>query len=138
MEVDRPDSVEVVEFKEVNKDGRRRIDEAPFNDCSVQFFQIGPKRDPLGNHYHGHKDEVFVLTYGRGVFRSAPVNERGEICGPIRTEQISAGWCMKVPRNNTHRFDLEEGSCMFCFSSSPYKHGGDISCPISDDDSPSK
>lgn len=106
----------------VHEDERRSIAEfdSPAGGFSVQSFQIKESQIPLGNHYHGDKDEIFVITEGRGIVFFAEVNRDKFKAKDIFSRIVSAGSVIKIPAYTAHALVLKTGSKMICFSTKPF------------------
>ncbi len=100
-------------------DERRIIDDCNLNECGIQHFYI-KSTEPLGNHYHKNKQEVFVIVEGKGIFTYLPLNHEGKPLGKQKTISVKKGNVIKVDPFTAHAFRLNIGSTMWCFSSAPF------------------
>ncbi|HEY9690759.1 MAG TPA: hypothetical protein V6D15_00970 [Oculatellaceae cyanobacterium] len=100
-------------------DERRIIDDCNLNGCGIQHFYI-KSSEPLGNHYHKNKREVFVIVEGKGIFTYLPLNQEGKPIGKQKTIPVKTGNVIKVAPFTAHAFRLNIGSTMWCFSSAPF------------------
>ena len=104
-------------LRAVHEDARRTILEEEFPDEPLSLQrQIIKDRLPLGNHYHEHKREVFVVLAGGGMVRYARVGEDGRPEEVQQREDIGPGSVIVVPARVAHAFLLQPGSELLCFS----------------------
>lgn len=114
----------------VSKDARREIKEFEFSDSAFNDFTIRGDAEPVGQHYHREKTEVFYFIEGGGVLYSAMVNDEGTITGEVEELEIKPGTVVKIPPYRTHRFDLKPGTRFVAHSSRPFDPDDMPSCPI--------
>jgi mannose-6-phosphate isomerase-like protein (cupin superfamily) len=100
-----------------HEDDRRLLVEmqaGEFKACKV----VVAKRDcVLGNHYHAHKDERFLLVKG-GATRVV-IGDNQWLC-------IEAPYEWDVPRGVPHSFELIAGSVMVGTATKEYEAGDEI------------
>ena len=126
-------SEEGVQFGTLNvvaNDERREIREREFPDSSVQLFVVKDGTQPLGQHYHRKKVEIFYFTEGGGIIYTAQVNSVGEIVGEVKKFEVVPGVIIRIPPYHTHRFDLLPGTRFVAFSSKPFDQKDMPSCTI--------
>ena len=109
-------TIKLGSLQPVHEDGRRAILEQQFEDerLSIQRLKI-KDRVPLGNHYHRHRREVFVVLVGRGTLSCAGVGEDGRP-GAVQQHPVGPGAVFVVPPYVAHAFVLAPGSELLCFS----------------------
>ena len=100
-------------------DERRIIYDCNLNECGIQHFYI-KSTEPLGNHYHKNKQEVFVIVQGEGIFAYLPLTQEGKPIGKQKIIPVKTGNVIKVAPFTAHAFRLNIGSTMWCFSSAPF------------------
>jgi len=104
-------------FQPVHEDARRTILEEQFPGESLSLQRLIIKdRVPLGNHYHEHKREVFVVLRGGGMVRYARVGEDGRPEDVRQRDDLGPGSVIVVPARVAHAFLLEPGSELLCYS----------------------
>lgn len=115
-----------MEFILAHENSIRKIEECNTDDFSIQRFTIYDKF-PLGNHYHNRKHETFKIVRGGGkvtVVRGEKI-ETLDI-GPVPNTRLREdktllpGSVVHIAPGDAHRFILEPGSVMLCFSSEPF------------------
>lgn len=104
-------------FQAVHEDARRTILEQEFPDEPLSLQrQLIKDRLPLGNHYHEHKREVFVVLSGGGMVRYARVGADGRPEEVQQRDDVAPGSVIVVPARVAHAFLLEPGSELLCYS----------------------
>ena len=110
-------TVRVGHLRPVHDDARRTIKEQEFAEEPLSIpRQTIKDRIPLGNHYHEHRREVFVVLRGGGMMRHAPVEDDGRPGVVTRRDDVAAGDVIVVPPRVAHAFVLEPGSELLCYS----------------------
>ncbi len=103
-------------FQPVHEDARRAIHEHEFPEEPLSLqHQVIKERLPLGNHFHAHKREVFVVLRGSGYVRYAAVDAAGDAEEPSQRD-VGPGSVVVVPPRVAHAFLLEPGSELICYS----------------------
>lgn len=87
----------------VHEDSRRKLIEWASGSFQVAKALVAKCCCSVGDHYHRHKDESFLLLSGRASVI---------IVGDKEWRDVSAPFACEVPRNTYHRFDLEAGSVL--------------------------
>ena len=109
-------------LKSVKEDGRRKIEEFSSleGDFSIQLFTILSEQ-PLGDHYHEEKDEIFVILEGSGKLVTDSIDKEAWGGGRyLNSCELKIGSVVLVKKRVAHRFILEPGSKMICFSSKAF------------------
>lgn len=103
-------TVRIGRFQPVHEDARRAIQEQEFPEEPLSLqHQVIKARLPLGNHFHAHKREVFVVLRGAGHVRYAAVDAEGN-AGEATEHDVGPGSVVVVPPRVAHAFLLEPGS----------------------------
>lgn len=118
--IDNVEPIELGLMQFGHGDERRIINDCNLNECGIQHFYI-KSIEPLGNHYHKNKQEVFVIVEGKGIFTYLPLNQQGKPIGTQKTISVTTGNVIKVAPFTAHAFRLKIGSTMWCFSSAPFE-----------------
>lgn len=114
----------------VSSDARRDIHEVAFAESAFQEFIVRDVTNPLGQHFHKEKFEVFYFLEGGGTIRTAEVDPYGRITGEVKSFAVASGSAIKIPPWHTHRFDLVPDTRFIAFSSKPFDPNDMTSCPI--------
>ncbi len=86
-----------------HEDSRRLLLEWANGDFKVAKALIAKAGCVVGDHYHKHKDEHFLLLSGRA---------NRVVIGDWQRENVDAPVVLDVPRGAYHLFDLSEGSVL--------------------------
>ncbi len=114
----------------VSSDARRDIREVSFTESALQEFTVRDVTNPLGQHFHKEKFEVFYFLEGGGTIRTAEVDPYGRIIGEVKSFTVASGSAIKIPPWHTHRFDLVPNTRFIAFSSKLFDPGDMIPCSI--------
>jgi dTDP-4-dehydrorhamnose 3,5-epimerase-like enzyme len=101
----------------VHSDFRREIFEFNGEDFSIQRIVIGENKQVLGNHYHEKKWECFYVQSGQGVVSLCDVNDSDK---SILRCFLHKGSVLKIKPYTAHKFEMEPGSELICFSSTSF------------------
>ena len=89
----------------VHEDSRRKLIEWAEGDYKVAKALIVKQGDvAIGDHYHRHKDEKFLLIAGTA---------KEVVVGEQHWENVPAPFVWDVPRGTYHCFIFEPGSILF-------------------------
>ena len=94
-----------------HEDSRRRLAEfcdGPYGACKVI---VAKEACVLGDHWHAHKTEEFMLIAGRAT---------RVIIGNREFGSIDAPYAWTVPPGTYHLFDLEPGSVLIGTATKPF------------------
>jgi len=102
----------------VNEDERRKliewIENEPF--CTSKVV-IAKSRQAIGNHYHKHKNEKFLLLTGKAFH---------VVLGDEERENVEAPVMFDVPKGMFHVFELEPGSILLGVADKPHDPDDEI------------
>lgn len=101
----------------VHEDDRRKLYEWASGEFKIAKALVIKCPCSVGDHYHRHKDEVFLLLFGHAS---------KIVIGEKEWLDVAAPFACEVPRGTYHRFDLQGGSVLLGTATEAFAQSDEI------------
>jgi hypothetical protein len=112
---------DISEWPIVHKDRRRIIREKPLDHgILLTGLEILCDTEPLGNHFHRKKTEIFYLLSGMATWYTQMLTPDQDRIGMRLHRDVMINEPFTVPAYTAHAVKLSPGSTMACINTEPF------------------